>query len=281
MGEDAEGPDVGGGADAGAPLVDLGPQQLRRGVVGRGEGGCVGVRSLQLRRHVEVGQSYRAVFHQQDVGGLQIAVHPARVVQLVQALADLGQQGRARLRLRFVFQYGVQGALGQFQHEDGGAVQLRVPRIVDRQGVVHADQPGRAQAAQQLHLPLGEFAHVPQLSRGAGAGGQELQGGPAGHPGVPFLDEPRRVHGGERAGGQSLAHLPRADPVALRDGDGVGRLPGHRTGSPAVAASTTRSSSRTRSKRSASETSESFLPLTRRPGSAVSGPGRSRSLRAR
>lgn len=136
------------------------------------------------------------------------------------------------------------------------------------------------QLAQQLHFPLGQFAQMVQLAWGAGARGHELQGGLAGQAGLVVADESARVDGGERTGGEVFADLPGSDPVALRDGDGV-RLPRHRNTSLGGGTSTARSSSRTRSNRSASETSDSFFPLTRWPGSAVSGPGLRRSLTVR
>ncbi len=279
--EDAEGPDVGGRTDPRAPLVDLGPEQFRWGVVGGGEDGRVRVCAFQFGSQVEVGQSYRTVSHQQDVGGLQIAVHPARVMQLVQALADLGQQRGARPGRRVVCQQGVQGAFGAFQDEDGGAVEFGVVRVVHGQSLVHPDQARCAEPLQQLHFPLRQFAQMAQLARGAGARRQELQGGPAGQGRIRLAGRAARVHGREGTRRQRLPYLPLSHAVALRYGDRVRLLAGHPATLPGAAVSTPRSSSRTRSKRRASETSESFLPLTRRPGSAVPGPGRSRSLRAR
>jgi hypothetical protein len=50
--------------------------------------------ALQLGGEPEVGQPHRVVRHQQHIAGLEIAMHPARPVQLYQALAHLGQQLR-------------------------------------------------------------------------------------------------------------------------------------------------------------------------------------------
>lgn len=230
MGEDSEGPDVGGRAHPGAPLVHLRPEQLRRGVVGRGESGGVGVGAVQLRRHVEVGQTYRTVAHEQHVGRLQVAVDPARAVQLVQALADLRQHRGPRRRSRVVGEYGVQGALRALQDDDGGPVQLRVVRVVDGQRLEHADEAGGPQPGQHLHLAFGEFAEVAQLARGARAGRQELEGGPAGEGRIRPGGGPGRVDGREGPGRQGLPHLPVPDAVTVRDQDRV-RVP---TGHPAT-----------------------------------------------
>ncbi len=292
VGEDAEGPHVGGRADAAAAFADLGPQQFRRGVVGRGEGRGVGVGALQLGCHVEVGEADRVVLHQQHVGRFQVAVHPAGAVQLGQPLADLREQrGPCGGAGRGGEQRG-QGALRPLQDEDGGAVQLRAVRVVYRQRLVHPHQPRMPQPPVQLDLPLDQLAQMVQPAGRRRAGGQELQGrrpgqlrlarartGAALSPPGGVTGAPGGVHTAEGAGRDGLAHLPDADPVALRHGHGVGL--GHRVTRPGGAARTARSSSRTRSKRSARETRDSFLPLSRGPGSALSGPGFRRSLTAR
>ncbi len=293
MGEHAEGPDVGGRADPAAAFADLRPQQLGRGVVGGGEGRGVGVGALQLSGHVEVGEPGRAVRHQQHVGRFEIPVHPARPVQLGQSLADLREQGGPGGRAGRGGEQGGQGGLGSLQYEDGGAVEGRALRVVDDEGLVHPDQPRPPEPTVQVDLTLDEFAQVGQLAWGARAGGQELQGGGPGQVGADGVlvrlvradagggaaGAPARVHAAESTRRDRLAHLPDADPVAPGHRHGV-RL-GHRAARLAGADSTTRSSSRTRSKRSARETSDSFLPLRRGPVSAVSGPGLSRSFTAR
>ncbi len=288
MGEDTEGPHVGGRPDAAAAFADLGPQQFGRCVVRGGEGGRVGVGALQFGGHVEVGQPHRTVRHQQDVGRFQVTVHPARPVQLSQPGADLGEQRGPVRRAGRGGDQGGEGALRPLQDEDGGAVQPGVAGVVDGEGLVHPDQPGLPQPAQQRDLALDQVPQVGELPRGAGTGGQELQGGrvrqvPAARVAAPgacgAVDAARGVDAAEGAGGDRLAHLPPAHPVAPGHRDGV-RL-GHRGAFADGAARTARSSSRTRSKRSARETSDSFLPFSRGPGSAVSGPGFSRSFTAR
>ncbi len=160
VGQYAEGPDVGRRTDLRTAFADLGPEQVRRGVVGRGEGRGVGVGALQLRGHVEVAQPRRAVGHQQDVARLEVAVHPARPVQLVEPLADLGEQGGPG-PWHSVGQQGVQGALRLLQDEDGGAVEFGPAGVVDREHLVQPDQPGGAHPAQYLGLALGELDQVP------------------------------------------------------------------------------------------------------------------------
>ncbi len=279
MGEDTEGPDVGGGADPPAAFADLGPEQFGRGVVGGGEGGGVRVGAFQFGGHVEVGEPGRTVPHQQYVGRFQVSVHPPGVMQLGQALAHLGDQRGPGGRSGRRGQQGGQGALRLLQYEDGRAVERGAGRVVDDEGLVHPHQPGPSQPTVQLDLPLDEFAQVGQLARGARTGGQELQGGRARQTGVAVTGPAGLVHAAEGARRDRRPHLPDADPVALRHGDGV-RL-GHRVARRGGAARTTRSSSRTRSKRSAMDTRDSFLPLSRGPASAVSGPGFSRSFTAR
>ncbi len=219
MGQHAEGPDVGRRADLHAAFADLRPEQVGRGVVGRREGRRVGVGALQFRRHVEVAEPRRAVGHQQDVPGLEVAVHPARPVQLVESLADLGEEGGARLR-HPAGQQGVQGPLGLLQDEHGRAVEFGAAWVVDGEHLVHPDQPGCAHAAQHLGLTGGELAQVAQLARGAGAGREDLERGPSGQTRLGGGAQ-GRVHAAEGAGPQQVADDPGADPVARRNGEGT------------------------------------------------------------
>ncbi len=231
-------------------------------------------------------------------------MHPARPVQLGQARADPGEEDRSGPGHGVAAEQGRQRVLGPLQHQHDGAVEFGAGGIVHGQGLVEADEPRAVEPAQQLHLAVDEFAQMGQPAGRVGAGGQELEGGRAGQApaavatgvrggagrgsggggAIVVVGAPQgRVDAAERAGGERFPYLPPADPVAPGDPDGV-RL-GHRTAVPADAGAAgprlCRSSSRTRSKRSARETRDSFLPLRRGPGAAASGPGLRRSFTAR
>lgn len=141
MGEHPERPDVRGGPDLHSALAHLGPAQFGRCVVRCGEGRRVGVRALWFRGHVEVGRTHRTVVHQQDVGGFEIAVHPAGRVQLEQSLADLAQQYGPLRGPRTCGEQRMEGVGRPLQDEDRGTVRFGMPGVVDGERFVHPDQP--------------------------------------------------------------------------------------------------------------------------------------------
>lgn len=90
------------------------------------------VGAVEFRGQPEIRQANRSVRHQENVVGLEIAVHPAQAVQMGQAFADLRQDpvGLTLRQLAFSADELAQTVLGALHHQHDRAVEFGMVRFV-------------------------------------------------------------------------------------------------------------------------------------------------------
>ena len=218
--------------EVGAPVDGLSARLLGRCVAGRADHGAgFGPAGLgQRSRQPEVGDAHDPVLVEQEVGGLDVAVHEAAVVRVPQRGRDLPAEVRGlrgRQPLTRVEQAAEAPALQELEDHEGHAVVLAPVvdghhvRVVQRRGHLRlgpeaTQEPGvvREPAVQHLHRDATTQAHV------VGEQHPAARTGPDGREQPVAVREDLADEVGDRGVGHGPSRLraTSADPVASRMG---------------------------------------------------------------